>query len=153
MLQFVIPTSAKNKMPSMNDLIRAERTIFKRNGKIVSQGSLLKKKWQQYICTCIIRDCGKQKIEKPFTVHFEIFEPDMKRDIGNVFAPLEKYTMDALQDTQTIPNDNQKWYKGFSATFNIDRTNPRVIVTIKEIQESGVKHERYDTEPNYFTSS
>lgn len=132
--QFTIKTIPKNKTPSLNDLIKAERTIFRRNGKIVSQGSLMKKKWQSYICTFIIKDLGRQKVEKPFVVDFDIYEPDKKRDIGNVFAPLEKFTMDALQDTGTIPNDNQRWYKGFSAHFHIDRENPRVVVTITEIE-------------------
>lgn len=134
-LQFTIRTTPKNKTPSLNDVIKAERTIFKKGNKIVSQGSLMKKKWQSYFASQIVKGLGRKKISKPFTVHYDIYEPDKKRDIGNVFSPIEKYTMDALQDTGTIPNDNQQWYKGFSARFFIDKENPRIEVTISEIEE------------------
>ena len=133
-LFFVIKTTPKTKTPSLNDLIRAERTIFKKGNKIISQGALMKKKWQSYFASQIVSCIGRKKVEKPFTVHYDIYEPDLKRDIGNVFSPIEKYTMDALQDTGTIPNDNQKWYKGFSADFYVDREHPRIEVTIKEIE-------------------
>lgn len=134
-LHFTIPTSAKKKMPNLNDLIKAERTKVKtRNGGFFTMGAKMKKEWQRYIEVYIRKDLLGQKVEKPFIVHFEYYEPDYRRDIGNVHATCEKFTMDALQEVGTIPNDNQKWYKGFTACFSVDKLNPRVEVFIQEIE-------------------
>lgn len=133
--KFTIPTSPTRKMPALNDFIRAERCTFRSYGnKLMTKGSLMKKEWQQYISVYIRKDLGRAKVLHPIVVHYHYYEPDRKRDLGNVHATCQKFTEDALQDCRVIPNDNQKWIVGFTADFDIDRQNPRIEVTLEEVE-------------------
>ena len=130
---FTIPTDRK-KLPSLNEYIKAERVrINARSGKFLTKGSVLKKEWQGYISLFIRRDLRGIKIEKPVIVHYHYYEADKRRDLGNIHAPCQKFTEDALQDCKVLANDNQKCIVGFTATFDIDKDNPRVVVSLEEV--------------------
>lgn len=130
---FTIPTE-KKKLPSLNEYIAAERVrIGGKGSKFLTKGALMKREWQSYISLFIRRDLKLLKIEKPVIIHYHYFEKDSRRDLGNIHAPCQKFTEDALQDCGVIANDNQKCLKGFTATFEIDKENPRVEVSLQEI--------------------
>ena len=130
---FTIPTDRK-KLPSLNDYIKAERVrINGRSGNFTTKGALLKKEWQSYISLFIRRDLKRLKIEKPVIIHYHYFAENRKRDLGNIHAPCQKFVEDALQDCGVIANDNQKCVVGFTASFDIDKQNPRVEVGIEEV--------------------
>lgn len=133
---FTIPTKPKAKMPGLNDFIKAERVTFRtKHGKFMTKGAIMKKEWQEYISIFIRRDLGRLKINKPIIVHYHYFEPDHKRDFGNVHATCQKFTEDALQECGVISNDNQKFIKGFTADFDVDKENPHITVELEEVEE------------------
>lgn len=130
---FTIPTKFK-KIPSLNEYIAAERVKIWSNGtKLLTKGAVMKKEWQSEISKYIRKDLGRLKISKPVIIHYHYFEINDNRDVGNIHAPCQKFTEDALQDCGVIVNDNQKYVKGFTASFSIDKENPRVEITIEEI--------------------
>ena len=59
------------------------------------------------------------------------YEPNAKRDIDNI-AGGTKFILDGMVRAGTIPNDTQKYIKGITHKFEIDRQNPRVEVEIWE---------------------
>lgn len=60
-------------------------------------------------------------------------EPNNKRDRDNVsFA--KKFILDAMVHCGTIPDDNPKYVVGFTDNFAIDPKNPKIEVSIEEIQ-------------------
>lgn len=68
-------------------------------------------------------------------VSYKVFKPTNSRlDKGNVLSITQKYFLDALTEYGCIPDDNDN-YVG-TETFcptELDRTNPRVEVTIKTV--------------------
>lgn len=130
--KFTIPTNGQNKLPSLNDYIKAERTRIGGRGKFITKGAIMKREWQQYISVFIRKDLRGVKIEKPVIIHYRYFEQNRKRDFGNIHAPCQKFVEDALQECGTIINDNQRYIVGFTADFAIDKDNPRVEIEIEE---------------------
>lgn len=132
MYKFTIPTERK-KLPSLNEYIKAERIrLGGKGGKFLTKGALMKREWQEYISIFIRKDLRGVKIDKPVIIHYHYFEPNTRRDLGNIHAPCQKFTEDALQDCEVIANDNQKCVVGFTAHFEVDKENPRVEVSLEE---------------------
>ena len=133
--KFTIPTKGQNKLPSLNDYIRAERQRIGGRGKFMTKGALMKREWQNYISVFIRKDMRGVKIEKPVVIHYHYFEENRKRDFGNIHAPCQKFVEDALQECGVIKNDNQKFVVGFTATFDVCKENPRVEISLEEREE------------------
>lgn len=70
------------------------------------------------------------RIEKyPVHVHFDWYCSNKRKDPDNIsFA--KKYILDGFQEAGFMENDGWKQIKGFSDAFHIDKSNPRVVVTI-----------------------
>ncbi len=64
-------------------------------------------------------------------------EPNLRRDSDNV-AFAKKFILDSLVKEGVIPNDNRKYINGLVDTFEVDKENPRVEVTL-EIVEGEMK--------------
>lgn len=136
---FTIPTDHKRKLPSLNDYIAAERQrLNTKRGKFMTKGALMKREWQDYISIFIRRDLRGVRIDKPVIIHYHYYEENRKRDIGNIHAPCQKFVEDALQECRVLKNDNQKCVVGFTATFDYDKENPRVVVQIVEVTDEKV---------------
>jgi len=72
-------------------------------------------------------------VTSPVKVHFDWYEPNMKRDPDNIRAGA-KFILDALVEASILPKDSRKWVKGLSDAFpDPDAQNPRVEVQIEEI--------------------
>jgi Holliday junction resolvase RusA-like endonuclease len=125
----------KGRLPDLNDYLQAERVSRRTpNGKLFTRGAEMKKKWQQYIITFIRKDLKGVKITKPVIIHYHYYEPNARRDYGNIHAVAQKFVEDALQITKVLANDNQKCVRGFTADFDIDKDNPRIVVEIEEME-------------------
>ena len=48
-----------------------------------------------------------------------------------------KYILNGLVQAKILPNDGWEWVLDFHDTFSVDRTNPRVIVTITPRAQDG----------------
>ena len=123
-----------SKLPGLNDFIKAERVTFRtKYGKFMTKGAIMKKEWQEYISIFIRRDLGRLKITKPVIMHYKYYEPDLKLDIGNRHATCQKFVEDALQECGVLINDNQRYVKGFTAEFFLNRENPKIIIELEEV--------------------
>jgi Holliday junction resolvase RusA-like endonuclease len=110
------------KLPSLNNYINACRTnkymasSFKKN--IQSDIKLFLKRLPEY--------------KTPVFITFTWVEENKKRDLDNVcFA--KKFILDAMQELGKIPNDNQKYIKGFTDLFEYGDM-AKVIVEVEEIK-------------------
>ena len=113
------------KLSGLNDYIDACR----RNRYV---GADLKKREQIHCVWHIMQQLPKE-IHTPIRLTFRWGEPDMKRDLDNIcFA--KKFIIDALVESGRIKNDGWRDVKGFTDEFFIDKKNPRIEVTIEELE-------------------
>lgn len=90
----------------------------------------IKKENQERICWEIKRHKLK-RMENKVNVSFIWIEPNMKRDKDNIsFA--KKFILDALVTMKIIPNDNWRWINNLSDRFAVNKSNPRIIVTLDD---------------------
>lgn len=73
---------------------------------------------------------------KQISIHTELYYKNPSCDGRNIVPMIEKYLLDALQECGVIYNDNVTHDLGGSwAVAGQDKENPRVEITIKEINE------------------
>ena len=84
-----------------------------------------------------LRFAIKEKITTPIVIHYRIYAKDKRRDRMNIASAFDKSFEDALQKCGLIDNDG--WNNVLNATFEfyIDKENPRVEITITEVEEDG----------------
>lgn len=118
----------RNKtFPSWNDVLAS----YSRRPQIGNRT----KQEMQMMCVNAIRRQLNLVIDKPIKITYTFYEPDRKRDLGNLLF-VDKIFEDALQVCGVIKNDNQNFVKGITANeVQIDKDNPRVVVEIEEIEE------------------
>ena len=114
----------KGRLDGMNTIIDTNRRHKMAGAK--------EKKRQQRICTEAIRDYDVQPVQS-YPVYITIWwrEPNMRRDPDNI-ASGKKFIFDALQETGVLQNDSMKEIGRITETFEVDRANPCVVVTIEE---------------------
>lgn len=96
-----------------------------------ASGTLKRKETRRCALAAIAE--GLPKIMKPVKIHFKWIEPNRKRDIDNVRFGA-KYIMDGLQESGKLPNDSWLWVVSMSDEWAVDRVNPRIEVTITEVE-------------------
>ena len=69
--------------------------------------------------------------DKPIVLSVVYHEPNAKRDPDNI-AAAKKFILDGLVDAGVLPNDTQKWVRGFSDRWVVDKDHVGVSITIKE---------------------
>jgi Holliday junction resolvase RusA-like endonuclease len=69
------------------------------------------------------------RITKPAKLHFTWFVPDHKKDPDNI--AFKKSIMDGLVKAGVIVNDTQRYIKGFSDDFVLDKENPRIEIAFE----------------------
>jgi hypothetical protein len=88
------------RAPNLNDLIRA-------HGQHAQVYNRLKKRWADLVVLCI----GGRPIrcrfgsDRPAKVHFELVEPDRKRDPDNIAAGAAKLILDGLVKAGVLEGD------------------------------------------------
>lgn len=120
MRRFVIP----GKLPSENEFIAANRADPRK-------GNAFKQTYQRMVWA-YIKQAQVAPVTKRVIIRYDFYEPNKKRDCGNIFAFASKVTEDALQDAGVLPNDNQTWLGGYDVKFDVDKENPRIEVELKE---------------------
>lgn len=112
-------------LPGLNDYINACRTHRQ-------AGAKLKAETEQYIGLLIKQQLRQRQFSR-VSVVFAWYEPQRKRDKDNI-AFAKKFVLDSLQSVGAIPGDGWRHIDGFSDQFYIDKANPRVEVTICEVE-------------------
>lgn len=112
------------KLPSLNEYVRANRTV---SGGYYA-GAKMKNEVEEGIIYYLAR---LPKITKPVFIRFTWIEKNRKRDFDNVSFG-KKFILDALQKAGKLVNDNWKWIRGFSDSFEIG-PEYKVILDIEEV--------------------
>lgn len=114
-------------LPGLNDAIAAGNRHYQKGAK-------LKKDMQRVCCDAIRRQLRGVKLHPPIKITYTYFEPDKKRDLGNIGAYCDKVFCDALQVCGVIENDNQKWIRIIKHQIGeTDKGNPRIEIEMEDM--------------------
>jgi len=84
----------------------------------------------------VLRAQCKQEFTAPVWIGFTWYEPNARRDYDNISGMGRKLILDAMQKAGLIGNDNRRYIAGFDKeVFLVDKDNPRVVVTVTEVDE------------------
>ena len=112
---------------SFNDYIAAERTNRHKGAKMKADNG--------NIAAVSIRQCLRGvRIEKPVFMEYLWIEPNKRRDKDNISSFGRKVIQDALVSAGVLKDDGWKYVVGFSDRFEVDKTNPRIEVLIREVE-------------------
>ena len=113
------------RLPGLNDYtLRCRQNRF--------AGAKMKKDAEELIRGYIM----SQRIphfDKAVELNFSWYEPNSRRDLDNI-AFAKKFVIDALVETGVIKSDGWKGVTGFTDSFYIDKSNPRIEVEIREAE-------------------
>jgi Holliday junction resolvase RusA-like endonuclease len=123
-VKFTLPVT----LPGLNQYQYACRSHF-------SKGAEMKKVNIMIVSAYLAQQCRNVHLTKKVRIDYIWYEPNMKRDFDNISSFGRKVIQDALVDNKIIDNDGWKNVVGFSDTFYLDRDNPRIEVTITEIDD------------------
>jgi Holliday junction resolvase RusA-like endonuclease len=96
-------------------------------------GNNMKKRNERAVSKAIENCLHGVKIENPVYMEYIWYERDMRRDLDNISSFGRKVIQDALVNAAVLKGDGWKYVVGFSDRFEIDKTDPRIEVKIKEI--------------------
>jgi hypothetical protein len=116
------------RAPNLNDLIRAK-------GSGSHCYNRLKKRWADLVMMCIGRRQVRCKFgaERPAKVHFELVEPNERRDPDNIAAGAAKLILDGLVKAGVLEGDGWKHITGLSFSWRVGSpAGVRVVLTPAE---------------------
>lgn len=111
-------------LPGLNEYTKANRA----NRYL---GAKMKREAEDVVRFHLIQQARGKKVTSPVRLHFTWLEPTRRRDPDNI-ASAKKYILDAFVRSGLLPNDTQRWVKGFTDDFGVDRDHPRIEVEIRE---------------------
>lgn len=79
----------------------------------------------------VVEQLPDEVVEGKYRLHLQIYYKNATCDGSNIAALIEKFSLDALQEHNTVVDDNVKYHMG--TTWEIieqDKTNPRCVVTV-----------------------
>lgn len=82
----------------------------------------------------ISNQLGTYSITNQFKVHYQLHYKNPVCDGANIIALMEKFTLDSLQENNSVVNDNVKYHIG--STWEVigqDKDNPRCEISITKI--------------------
>lgn len=118
--EFEVP----GRLDGLNEYTRANRANR-------YKGADMKRANQEKVNWCI-KASGIEPFKSTVRISVTWIEPNMKRDPDNVRFGI-KFILDALVEMGIIPDDTQKYVRGISDKFLVNRQDPRIIVEIEEV--------------------
>ncbi len=119
----------RGKLDNLNDYTSACRTN-------PYKGAQMKRKNEAKVIAAILEQLKRLRIRKPVHMVYDWYEPDKRRDLDNISSFGRKVIQDALVETKVLANDSWRDIVGFQDNFYIDTGNPRIEVTIKEVEKT-----------------
>ena len=121
-LKLIIP----GRLPGLNQYIEAERRH--------RMAAAAMKKTVQEDCMRAMLSAKKKGISfDKCEIEFHWVEPNKRRDKDNIRGFGSKVILDALQKMGILKNDNWEYVEKLTDRFSVDKENPRVEVTLKEV--------------------
>jgi len=109
-------------LPGLNEYIAAERANrYKAAG--------MKRDAEQLIGLCTRSQLRGVHFTAPVSMCYTWYEPNRKRDKDNI-AFARKFIQDALVAAGVLQGDGWACIDGFTDTFEVDKSNPKIQVTI-----------------------
>ncbi len=111
------------KLPGLNEIIDAKRSVVSGTGKRRPDGySKLKKQWSQ---TIRIHALQQRLAPVPEAAHFTYFcvEENKRRDPGNFLAGAQKLIEDALQEANVLEGDGWKHVLSITSHWIVGQPN------------------------------
>lgn len=121
-------------LPGLNDYLKAERKFTRRGGSAHSVGNDMKQENQMLICNAIRLKLKRLKIQRPVHISYRFYEPNRRRDLDNIAGVAHKFIQDSLVRCGVLENDGWDQITGFSDAFFVNRHNPRIEITIREVE-------------------
>lgn len=122
-INFTIP----GRLPSLNEFLDST----KRHKRGYYAGNDMKRKWERYISAYIPSKYKGLCLDGKYTVVFKFYEENYRRDPDNISSVARKFILDALVKNKVLQDDSQRYIKGLSDTYDIDKHSPRIEVCIK----------------------
>lgn len=114
------------RLPSLNEYINECRLSPKAGGR-------MKRRDEDTVIANILMQFPDVKFVNPVIMNYLWVEKNKKRDKDNVSSYGRKVIQDALVDTGVLEGDGWDHIEGFSDAFMVDAENPRIEVTISEV--------------------
>lgn len=111
-------------LPGLNEYIEAER-------KNLYKGAGMKRDWQRRV-EIVLRRQIRGPLREPVVMRYIWFEKDRRRDHDNVSSFGRKIIQDALVGIKALKNDGWNNIEGFSDSFMVDKSSPRIEIEIEE---------------------
>ena len=118
-------------LPGLNEIISAAKSghgAGNRYRKLKADAEM--------IVFVAVRNSNPPPFTGPVHIDFQWIAPDRRKDPDNISAGGRKICCDTLQKAGILKGDGWKHIAGFSESFRVDKTNPGVIVTIENAEES-----------------
>lgn len=120
----------RGRLPGLNTFISQAKS---RSGMYIANRE--KQSVEKIIILSAIQKIKERPIKKPVMIQYHWVEPNRKRDLDNI-AFAKKFINDALVKANILQNDGWRDIVAISDTFAVDKDNPRVEVTITEIDKN-----------------
>ena len=102
-------------------------------GRSPQIGGKMKRDYQMLASNAIRTQLGRVKISNSVKIHYRFYESDERRDPSNIASFCIKVFEDSLQQCGVLPNDGWANIAGYSQDFFVDKSNPRIEITISEV--------------------
>jgi Holliday junction resolvase RusA-like endonuclease len=114
----------KGRLDSMNRTLKIPRWRF---------AQAKRRAVMKYHVGSWVMAAGIPKFETPVKIHVRWIEKDRRRDRDNIRSSV-KPILDALVIQGRIINDSQKWLTELTDSYDVDKENPRIEVTISSVE-------------------
>lgn len=114
------------RLDGLNKYTAANRTNPHKGGK-------MKKDNEDTVIWAIRQQIRGLHINCPVILKYDFYEPNKKRDLDNISSFAHKVIQDSLVKTGVLKNDGWQEITGFLDQFYCDNKNPRIEVTIVEV--------------------
>lgn len=125
------------RLDALNEYTSANRTNPYKGGK-------MKKDNEDVVIWSIRQQLRGLHINRPVLIYYQFYEPNSKRDNDNILSCAAKFVQDSLVKTNVLINDNQKCIHRFYFDTYVDIKNPRIEVTITELEGEQIKMDLAD---------
>ena len=116
------------RLPGLNEYINACRND-------PHSGASMKRVSQERVMWAVMQQI-RVKFRRPVWITYAWYEQDRRRDMSNISAFGIKVIEDALVRCGVLRDDGWKCIEGFGSSFAVDRARPRVVVTIREVEDA-----------------
>lgn len=117
----------EGRFHGMNEFIAANRQHPK-------AGNRMKMEAESIISAYVRKNMKDTEVKEPVILHYKYYEQNARRDMDNISGFFHKVFQDAIVKCGVLKNDGWKNIRGFTDKFYIDKDQPRIEVTIEEVE-------------------